>query len=229
METSAWDENCHVFPVEFSKVISLQPMKYWSTFQEQAGSCQRRSRLMKRFLLTCVSSFQSMTLHDATGRQQRPVSASIDHAWHWHTHTVDIATGKQTRHRLYQRHNYRPYGDPKQTILPSDFPIPNVAIGWPEINICTLRRRFCEEYHYWVAQNTPLVSFTFVILTVLSSSWEGVNCAHTQELPSILWNPKVYYRPLVPILSPIDLVNSIPSYPSKIHFNIFHPPTSWSS
>jgi hypothetical protein len=32
------------------------------------------------------------------------------------------------------------------------------------------------------------------LLTELSSSWEATNCAATQELPSILWNPKVQYR-----------------------------------
>jgi hypothetical protein len=56
----------------------------------------------------------------------------------------------------------------------------------------------------------------------------------TQELPSILWNPKIHYRvhrspPLVPILSQIDPVHVIPSYLSEIYFNIVHRPTSWSS
>jgi hypothetical protein len=68
----------------------------------------------------------------------------------------------------------------------------------------------------------------------LSPSLEAANCATIQEVPSILWNPKVHYRvhkipPLVPILSQINPINPIPSYLSKIKCNIVHPPTSWST
>jgi hypothetical protein len=55
-----------------------------------------------------------------------------------------------------------------------------------------------------------------------------------RKFPAILRNPKVPHRvhkrpPVVPILSEFDPFPTIPSYLYKIHFNIVHPPTSWSS
>jgi hypothetical protein len=62
----------------------------------------------------------------------------------------------------------------------------------------------------------------------------AASCAATQELPNFLWNPKVHCcvqknSLLVPILIQISLIHTTPSFFSKIHFNIIHPPIFWSS
>jgi hypothetical protein len=61
-----------------------------------------------------------------------------------------------------------------------------------------------------------------------SPSSEAANCAATQELPSILWNPKVHYRvhkstPLVATPRQISPIHTIASYLSKIYFLSLRP------
>jgi hypothetical protein len=78
----------------------------------------RQSSLMNRFLLTGVSTSQNKVKLQEDNRQ---VSAYIDHTWHWHTHTVDIATGKNRHVIRCIRGNYRPQVTQNKRFLPQTF------------------------------------------------------------------------------------------------------------
>ena len=65
---------------------------------------------------------------------------------------------------------------------------------------------------------------------VQSSSWEANWFAASQEIPRLLWNPKVHYRthkrpPFVPILGQPNPVHIPTSHLLQIHPNIIHPST----
>ena len=67
-----------------------------------------------------------------------------------------------------------------------------------------------------------------------SPSWETNRFSPSQEIPRILWNPKVHYRfhkfsPRVSILSQIDPVHARTSHLLKIQLNIIFPSTPGSS
>jgi hypothetical protein len=84
------------------------------------------------------------------------------------------------------------------------------------ISICT--KFFPIDYRGYIlcritALDNRLGKLVSYLLMELSFSWESANCAATQELPSILWNPKVHHRvhkspSLVSVLSEVQSIRS---------------------
>ena len=73
--------------------------------------------------------------------------------------------------------------------------------------------------------NTYLLTYLLTYSMQQSPSWKANRFSASQQIPRILWNPKVHYRihncpPPVPILIQLDPVHTSTSHFLNIHFNI---------
>jgi hypothetical protein len=86
------------------------------------------------------------------------------------------------------------------------------------------RRRSGRVYYHSLTHSVTHGAVPFLRSCQLCNSR---TCQHFMEPEGSL--PCSQDPQLVPILSQINPIHAMPSYLSKIHFNIVHPPTSWSS
>ena len=90
-----------------------------------------------------------------------------------------------------------------------------------------LGNKICET---WNLHAFFVTNYVLTYSMVQSPFWEANWFATGQEIPRILWNPKVHYRthnrpPPVPILGQPNPVHIPTSHLLEIHPNIIHPST----
>ena len=108
---------------------------------------------------------------------------------------------------------------------------------WRRLKSCGMWRRVGSHSYRWFEaayclypQGDPTSACVLTYSMKQSPSWEANWFSASQEIPRILWNPKVHYRihrwpPPVPILSQFDPVHMPTSHFLKIHLNIILPST----
>ena len=130
-------------------------------------------------------------------------------------------------HRLLCR--YQPFwcflanADPASQCCQSFLGTPSIQTVVTNPSICST---FCVVYTHHTYMHYLLLAYSMV----QSPSWEANWFAASQEIPCILWNPKVHYcthkhPPPVPILCQPNPVHVSTSHLLEIHPNIIHPST----
>ena len=113
---------------------------------------------------------------------------------------------------------------------------PSVSTEWGDAGAPNSVYMFSRDIPYltfrWtcIAKNCYNKTNLLAYSTVQSPSWEANWFATSQEIPRILWNPKVHYRthkrpPPVPIPCQPNPVHIPTSHLLEIHPNIIHPST----
>ena len=117
-----------------------------------------------------------------------------------------------------------------QSPLPKEiFLVPISVGGWTvtyEQDYVCLLILYLDLLKCSKVQTSSLLTYSMV----QSPSWEANWFAASQEIPRILWNPKIHYRthkrpPPVPILGQPNPVHIPTSHFPEIHPNIIHPST----
>ena len=104
----------------------------------------------------------------------------------------------------------------------------------------SFKNQLCEAIIYKVLRSVQVSLLTSFLIYLLihsmqqSPSWEPTRFSASQEIPHILWYPKVHYRghnspPPVPILSQLDPFHASTYKFLLIHLNIILPSTPGSS